>query len=219
MYRFQVYAMRSTQFELSRASEHFIAYLWACHSVLAERASNIRAALPLLPKDDSSDVSRYLNAVNEYEGTLNNVRQQVLLLESRKVAPRVCLSLLYLEILVDSANAHLQTFVRPSIPSLGMQPHIPDNSYSDSIRNVVFTLYWFFGFDSFAPCLMPITVAALAYRDPGVLDLLTKYKAYRPDLVQPYVGLLSRAWAPPNTPLYFTVNHIPEAESNPLSQI
>jgi len=214
--------MRFTQFEPSSASERSIACLWAGHSVLAERASDIRAALPLLPKADSSNVSRYLNAVNEYEGTLNNVRQRVLLLKSRparNTAPRVCLSLLYLEILVDSAHAHLQTFVRPSIPLLGMQPHIPDNSYSDSIRNVVFTLYRFFGFDSFVPCLMPITVAALAYRDPRVLDLLTKYKAYRPNLVQPYVGLLSCAWPPSNTPLYFTVNHNPEVESNPLSQI
>jgi len=214
--------MRSTQIELSRTLENSIAHLWAYHSVLAERATDICAALPLLPQANHSNVSNYLDAVNKYEGELKYVRQRVLLLKSTKIpytARGVYRSLLYLAIVIDSAHAHLQSLVRPSISSLEMQPYIPDNSYSTSIRNLVSILYRLFDFDSFPPCLMPITVAALAYRDSTVLGLLTKYQKYRPDLVQPYVGLLSPALPASRTPLDFTVNHIPDAESNPWPQI
>jgi len=97
--------------------------------------------------------------------------------QTQNITRRVYPSLLYLEIVTDSAHAHLQSFIRTSISFLGIEPYSPDNSYSESIRNVVLTLYRLF---SFVPCLMPITVAALAYRDPTALDLLTKYQAYRP---------------------------------------
>jgi len=211
-------AERCTMFGPDEASGNSIAYLWALYSVLAGRASKISALLPLGTAARNLNLSSYFRAVGEYEKRLRHFQQQVDLFESeatRNTTPQVYRSLWYFDIVLQSAYAHLQNFVRPSISLFQGHPHLarPENSYLDGIRWTVSKIQLYFGLDSVIPCLLPITVAALACADPWVQDWLTEYETYKPDLVNPYKRRLYSASTSP----HLTANPIPDSESHPFS--